>query len=43
MPPLAGTVLVNMLLPLVHPRLDASFTAANETPLLEPSGFMLLN
>jgi hypothetical protein len=39
----AGTVLVNVLLPLVHPRMGTPFTAANETPLLEPPGFMLLN
>lgn len=39
----AGTVLVNVLLPLVHPRMGTPFTAANETPLLEPPGFMLVN
>ena len=39
----AGTVLVNVLLPLVHPRMGTPYTAANETPLLEPPGFMLLN
>jgi hypothetical protein len=39
----AGTVLVNVLLPIVHPRMGTPFTAANETPLLEPPGFMLVN
>ncbi len=39
----AGSALVNLLLPLVHPRLGTSATAANESPLLEPPGFMLLN
>jgi hypothetical protein len=39
----AGTVLVNVLLPVVHPHMGSPFTAASETPLLEPPGFMLLN
>ena len=39
----AGTALVNTLLPLVHPRMGTAMTAANEAPLLEPPGFMLLN
>jgi hypothetical protein len=39
----AGTALVNTLLPLVHPRMGTTVTAANEAPLLEPPGFMLLN
>jgi hypothetical protein len=39
----AGGVLVNLLLPLVHPALGTPATAANESPLLEPPGFMLLN
>ena len=38
-----GTVLVNVLLPLVHPRIGTPETAANETPLLEPPGFLMLN
>ena len=37
------TVLVNVLLPVVHPRMGTPFSAANTTPLLEPPGFMLLN
>jgi hypothetical protein len=39
----AGTTLVNILLPVVHPRMGTSTTAADSTPLLEPPGFMLLN
>jgi hypothetical protein len=39
----AGTTLINVLLPAIHPRMGTSFTAANSTPLLEPPGFMLLN
>ena len=39
----AGTALVNILLPLVHPRMATPFSAANSTPLLEPPGFLLLN
>src|SRR5918994_6524020 len=39
----AGTALVNLLLPLVHPRMATPFTAANVSPLLEPPGFLLLN
>jgi hypothetical protein len=39
----AGTTLVNVLLPAVHPRMGTSITAANSSPLLEPPGFMLVN
>ena len=39
----AGGALVNVLLPLVHPRMGSDATAAGESPLLEPPGFMLLN
>jgi hypothetical protein len=39
----AGTALVNVLLPLVHPRMGTPFTSAAAAPLLEPPGFMLLN
>jgi hypothetical protein len=39
----AGTALVNVLLPLLHPRMGTPFTSASSTPLLEPPGFMLLN
>jgi hypothetical protein len=39
----AGTALVNILLPVVHPRMGAPHTAAHSSPLLEPPGFLLLN
>ncbi len=39
----AGTALVNVLLPLAHPRMGTPFTSAGSAPLLEPPGFMLLN
>jgi hypothetical protein len=39
----AGTALVNVLLPVVHPRMGSAQSAANSTPLLEPPGFMMLN
>jgi hypothetical protein len=39
----AGTTLVNVLLPAIHPRMGTPFTAANSSPLLEPPGFMLVN
>ena len=39
----AGTTLVNVLLPVVHPRMGTPLSAASSTPLLEPPGFMLLN
>lgn len=39
----AGTALVNILMPLVHPRMGTIFTSASSAPLLEPPGFMLLN
>jgi hypothetical protein len=39
----AGTALVNVLLPLVHPRLGTIFSDASSSPLLEPPGFLLLN
>ncbi len=38
-----GTVLVNVLLPLVHPRVATPETAANEIALIEPPGFLMLN
>jgi hypothetical protein len=38
-----GTVLVNVLLPIVHPRIGTPESAANEIALLEPPGFLLLN
>jgi hypothetical protein len=39
----AGTVLVNILLPLVHPRMATPLTAAPEVALLETPGFMMRN
>lgn len=39
----SGTALVNILLPLVHPRMASARTAAPEVALLEPPGFMMRN
>ena len=39
----AGGALVNVLLPAVHPRMGTPWSDAEETPLLEPPGFMLMN
>jgi hypothetical protein len=39
----AGTALVNVLLPLVHPRMGSPVTSAPKTALLEPPGFLMLN
>ncbi|HET6869934.1 MAG TPA: hypothetical protein VFH80_28735, partial [Solirubrobacteraceae bacterium] len=39
----AGTALVNVLLPLMHPRMGTASSAAGDRPLLEPPGFMMLN
>jgi hypothetical protein len=39
----AGSALVNVLLPVVHPRMGTGFDAAGSTPLLEPPGFLLVN
>ena len=39
----AGTALVNVLLPLVHPRMGSTYSDARTAPLLEPPGFLLLN
>jgi len=39
----AATALVNVLLPLVHPRMGSTFSDASSAPLLEPPGFLLLN
>lgn len=38
-----GTTLVNVLLPVVHPRMGTPTTAADASPLLEPPGFLLGN
>jgi hypothetical protein len=39
----AASALVNVLLPVVHPRMGTGFHAAGSAPLLEPPGFLLLN
>jgi len=39
----AGTALVNVILPAIHPRMGTGFDAAGSSPLLEPPGFMLVN
>jgi hypothetical protein len=39
----SGTALVNILLPLVHPRMGSTLSAADSTPLIEPPGFLMLN
>lgn len=39
----AGTALVNILLPVVHPRMGSRLSAAGDTPLLETPGFLLRN
>jgi len=38
-----GTVLVNVLLPVVHPRIGTPETAASEIALIEPPGFLMRN
>lgn len=38
-----ATVLVNVLLPIVHPRMATVETAADDTTLIEPPGFLMLN
>ena len=37
------TALVNVLLPVVHPRMGSELSAADSSPLLEPPGFLMLN
>jgi hypothetical protein len=39
----AGTALVNVLLPLLHPRMGTPLSAADSQPLLEAPGFLMLN
>jgi hypothetical protein len=39
----AGTALVNVLLPVIHPRMGTPLSSATDRPLLEPPGFMMLN
>jgi hypothetical protein len=37
------TALVNVLLPVVHPRMGSTLTAADSSPLLEPPGLLMRN
>jgi energy-converting hydrogenase Eha subunit A len=37
------TVLANVILPLVHPRIATTDTAANDVSLIEPPGFLMRN
>jgi hypothetical protein len=39
----ASTALVNVLLPLVHPRMGSPLSGANTSALLEPPGFLMRN
>jgi len=39
----AGTALVNILLPAVHPRMGSPLSGAGDVSLLEPPGFLLRN
>lgn len=39
----AATALVNILLPVVHPRMGGPLTSLETTALLEPPGFLMLN
>jgi hypothetical protein len=38
-----ATALVNVLLPVVHPRMGSPLSAADSSPLLEPPGFLMRN
>jgi hypothetical protein len=39
----SATALVNVLLPVVHPRMGSTSSAADSSPLLEPPGFLMRN
>lgn len=39
----ASTILVNVLLPVVHPRMGSPYSAADSSPLLEAPGFLMRN
>jgi uncharacterized membrane protein YagU involved in acid resistance len=39
----AGAGLLNVLLPVVHPRMGTPWTDSRSTPVLEPPGFLLSN
>jgi hypothetical protein len=40
---LAGGALMTVLLPAVHPRMGSAWSDAEETPILEAPGFLLMN
>jgi hypothetical protein len=40
---ISATALVNILLPVVHPRMGSPLSAADSSPLLEPPGFLMRN
>src|SRR5215218_3068505 len=39
----SATALVSVLLPVVHPRMGSTLSAADSIPLLEPPGFLMRN
>lgn len=39
----SATALVNVLLPVVHPKMGSPLSGANSSPLIEPPGFLMLN
>ncbi|HEX5936101.1 MAG TPA: hypothetical protein VFZ75_00190 [Actinomycetota bacterium] len=39
----AATALVNVLLPVVHPRMGKTWSDAGSSPFVEPPGFLMLN
>lgn len=39
----SATALVNVLLPVVHPRMGSTLSSADRSPLLEPPGFLMRN
>ena len=39
----SASALVNVLLPVVHPRMGSALSAADSSPLLEPPGFLMRN
>ena len=39
----SATALINILLPVVHPRMGSPLSAADSTPQIEAPGFLMLN
>jgi hypothetical protein len=39
----SATALVGILLPVAHPRMGSTLSAADTSPLLEPPGFLMRN